>query len=263
MSDSFSGYRNPIVQGVDNIGRFDQFDLYAGEGDIVTNAGRAADGVAIAQFQILSLDVNGRLIPYTAAEFAYASGTLTFTAEPAAADTLTINGVVITFIANGAVPVGAQVAIGVAADFSDVAANLAALINGTPDSTDPNTSFPVYGTPPLAGVGVTADQAAGVLTLSAIAPGAAGDVTLAISATQPGLSAAALAGGGAEVDIEPDKAIGIAAQACAAATPGTSIPYWTAGIFNHEVLGWPAALDTLAQRQRVFAGTTIGVRQLL
>lgn len=249
-----------LASGVLNLGRFDQFDLYAGESDIVSSQAQAKDGQAIAQFQILAFDIDGRLIPWDASEFAYASGTVTFTGQPVAGETVTVNGVVITFVASGAT--GPQVNIGAA--FADTAANLAAVINGTPDGTDPNTLLPSYGTAPLAGTAVTASVSGGVVTLHAVQPGTPGNaITLTEASTNVAASAATLTGGGAEVDTEPKMAIGIAAQAAPATTPGTWLPYFTGGIFNHEVLVWPDAVATLAQRKRVFAGSDIGIGQLL
>lgn len=55
----------------------------------------------------------------------------------------------------------------------------------------------------------------------------------------------------------------IIAQPISATTPGSWVPIFTGGIFNHEALVWPAGANTLALRQQAFAGTNIGVRQLL
>lgn len=55
-------------------------------------------------------------------------------------------------------------------------------------------------------------------------------------------------------------AVAIAAQPIAANAMG---PIYTGGVFNHEALVWPAALDTLAERKAAFDGSNIGVRKLL
>lgn len=55
-----------------------------------------------------------------------------------------------------------------------------------------------------------------------------------------------------------DKCV-VAAQA---ATVGQAVPYYSAGFFNHAVLGWPAAQDTLAKRKLFFMGTPISVGDL-
>ena len=365
-------YPGLLASGVNLEGRFDQFDLYVGESDIVTDRAQAADGQAIAQFQVLTYDVDGRLIPW-AAPGEFASGTATFSSQPTAADTITINGVVITFETLGAV--GPQVNIGLTT--AATAAAFAALINGVPDSYDENGRI-VYGTPPLAGTGVNAyidtvnaptvvvltaneegtapdaitlaisgtyptlsgttlsgaqgDQASGLLgftavatatqtvtinghvvtfetggasgnaqsnigatatdsaqnlkalinanpaifgcvaqgdgaelALTAIVEGAPGNlIGLAHSNTNPTISAATLTGGGTdEEEGISSSPVAIAAQAVAATTPGTFLPIFTGGVFNHQVLGWPPGVLSLAQRRAAFARTNIGVAQLL
>lgn len=252
-----------LAAGITNLGRFDQFDLYAGESDIVTSQAQAADGQAISQFQVLSYDVNGRLVPWDASEFGYASGTLTFTGAPANNETFAINGVTITAKTSGAVAANGEFNIG--ADATANATAVAALINGTPDAADVNTSYPTYGNAPLAGTGVTATSAAGVVTFHAIAPGTAGNsITLTESLSNATVSGAGtLTGGAAESDVQAKIAVAIAAQPVDAATPGNWVPIFIGGVFNHEALVWPAAVGTLAQRKRAFAGTDISVAQLL
>jgi len=251
-----------LVAGMTQVGRFDQFDLYGGEGEIVSAQGQAVDGVAITQYQVLAMDVNGRMVPWDASEFAYASGALTFTGVAVAAETVTINGVVITWMASGAV--GPQANVGI--DGPTSATNLINLINGNPGSTDPNTGLPIYGAEPLAGTGVTAtvDATGLIVTLHAIAPGVTGNaITTTKVMANATFGAATLTGGAAEVDTDAKQAIGIAAVAVPAATPGVWMPYFSGGVFNHEALVWPGAVGTFPQRARAFAGTGIGVRQLL
>ena len=55
-----------------------------------------------------------------------------------------------------------------------------------------------------------------------------------------------------------DKCV-IAAQA---ATTGQAVPYYSGGFFNHSMLTWPAAQDTLAKRRVFFMGTPISVGDL-
>jgi hypothetical protein len=55
-----------------------------------------------------------------------------------------------------------------------------------------------------------------------------------------------------------DKCV-IAAQTAAS---GASVPFYSAGYFNHAVLTWPAALDTLAKRKEFFMGTNIQVGEI-
>ncbi|MGU2444435.1 DUF3383 family protein [Burkholderia cenocepacia] len=108
---------------------------------------------------------------------AAASGTVTLTANPAANDTVTINGTAVTFVA--AAPVGSQVLIGGSA--AATAANLQAFLAA---SADANLSQCSYST------------AGAVTTVTAIALGNAGNaITLAKSSAAITLSGATLAGG--------------------------------------------------------------------
>ena len=59
------------------------------------------------------------------------------------------------------------------------------------------------------------------------------------------------------------KAVAIAAQPVDASTPGVRIPVFISGGFNHQALVWHASLDTLGERQAVFAGSPIFVQQVL
>lgn len=73
----------------------------------------------------------------------------------------------------------------------------------------------------------------------------------------------AMAAGRLTVFTGTGTAHGIIAQPVAATTPGSWVPVFTGGVFNHEALVWPAGTNTLALRKQAFAGTNIGVRQLL
>jgi hypothetical protein len=58
--------------------------------------------------------------------------------------------------------------------------------------------------------------------------------------------------------------VGITAQPVAAVGANVDVPIFTGGFFNHEVLVWPAAVDTLAERRAAFASLqTIRVGRLL
>lgn len=103
-----------------------------------------------------------------------ASGSLNFTGQPSADDTVTLNGSVITFKASGAV--GAQVNIG-----------------GSPTLTAQALKTYINAHSAL---GVTAAGDATILTLTAIAQGTTGNAyTLAKSGTYPAVSAGTLTGG--------------------------------------------------------------------
>lgn len=235
-------YPNLLASGVNDLGRFDQFDLFAGESKIVTSQGQAANGQAIAQFQVLALDANGRYVPYVSTGD-YATGTVTFTANPTAADTITINGQAITFVAG--TPAANQVEI--EATLAETLTSTVALINAHPATFN-----------------VTASASATVLTLTAIPEGTAGNtIALADSSTNTAVSGATLTDVGASEVVPSGDAVAIAAQAVDAATPGNWLPVFIGGVFNHEALLWPAGFITLADRKAAFAGTPISVTQLL
>lgn len=238
-----ASYPGLLAGGITDLGRFDQFDLYAGEGDIVTDQGQAADGQAILQFQVIARDADGRIVPW-AGTGEYATGTITFNAQPSAADTVSVNGADITFVSSA--PGATDVLIGTTT--ADTAAALADVINSDPDT-----------------YAVTATANGIVVTVAAIEAGSGGNaIALAASGTNPDVSGATLTDASDTSEPVPsDKPIGIAAQPVDATTPGTSLPYFTGGVFNHEALVWPAGLNTLADRKRAFDGTNIGVRQLL
>jgi phage tail sheath gpL-like len=176
----------------------------------------------------------------------YATGTITVGGQPANTNTVTINGQAITFITSGT-PSAIQVMVG--ADTTETATNLRAVINSDPE---------LYG--------VTASGTGTTVTLTAIAIGTAGNsITLTEAVTDAGftVSGATLSGANAAEDVPSGNAMAIAAQAVSAATPGAFFPAFTGGSFNHEVLGWPAGLQTLRARKLTFAGTNIQVKQLL
>jgi hypothetical protein len=59
-------------------------------------------------------------------------------------------------------------------------------------------------------------------------------------------------------------AVAILAQPVNTASPAGDrrAPIFVGGVFNHQVLVWPAATDTLLERQAAFNGTDITVQQL-
>ena len=106
-----------------------------------------------------------------------ASGTATFSANPANNDTLTIGGTAITFVTSGAT--GNQVNIG--ASLAATLASLLALLVGSADTNLVKFEYAVNGS---------------VLAFSAATPGIVGNtLTLAKSSTAITLSAATLTGG--------------------------------------------------------------------
>lgn len=120
-----------------------------------TGVGSSAAIVNIARF--LESEVNGRGINVVYFDTAVsASTTGTFTGAPTAADTITVNGVVFTARASGAVANEFNIGTSVTA----TAANLAAAINAS-------TTTGIVGV-------VGASSAAGVVTFFSIVPGAVG-----------------------------------------------------------------------------------------
>lgn len=224
----------PVALAGSNLaeGTFDPFELYAGDADVVSSHGTASG--AITQFQVLARNEDGNLVPYNELTGA-ASKAGTFSAAGTDADTITINGQAITLKTAAA----ATYDVTIGADAAHTATAVAALINAHPDTFN-----------------VRATVSGAVVTLYALAPGAGGN-SIAISESSTSFSfaggATALSGGADETEA---RAVGIAATAAA---DGQTFPYFTAGCFNHAVLGWPAELTTLAQRQAVFDRTPIQI----
>lgn len=236
-------YPDLLASGVNSLGRHDPFDLMAGEGPIVDDTGQAADGVAISQFQVLMRTADGRLTPMTLTGD-YATGSYVVGGQPTAADTITVNGVVLTFRA--APTLADEIAIGT--DATATAVNIAARINLEPERFH-----------------MTATSSGTTVTLTSEEIGTAGNaltIVEGVTSASFTVSGATLTGADAAEDIPSRNAIGVAMQAVTAATPGPYLPIRVGGIFNHEALIWPAGLVTLEERKRAFDGTMLGVRQL-
>lgn len=237
-------YPDLLAKGVDDLGRFDPFDLMAGDGPIVDDQGQAADGVAIVQFQVVMRNADGRLVPLTTVGD-YAVGSYVVGGQPTAADTITVNGVVLTFRA--APTLADEIAIGATA--TETAENIAARLNLEPER-----------------FGVTASSTGTTVNLVAEDVGTAGNsITIVEGVTSASftVSGATLTGANAAEDVPSGDAVGVAMQPVDAATPGAWFPVRVGGIFNHEALVWPVGLATLEQRKRAFDGTMLGCRQLL
>lgn len=159
---------------------------------VVTATGVAVSGAAIgpastARYRefvnALTSDLSGTLMGMQAAQIiarmesgqARATGTITYSGTPVADETLTVNGVVLTFKATSA----SRAQITISADNTIQARNTVAIINNNPS---------------LIGV-VVATSALGVVTVEAVATGFAGHaLTLAEAATGTAVSAATLSG---------------------------------------------------------------------
>lgn len=234
-----------LAAGITDLGRITPVSgPYLGGGN--TGEAQAADGQAIQQWEVCAYNAAGRLVPLSSTGD-YATGTVTFGANPLPAETLVINGQAITFVASGAT--GFQVNIG--ADATATATATKALINANPGTFKAVAS----------GTGT-------VVTLTATDIGTAGNavtVTDTVVAAGFTVSAATLTGGTATVE-EVGNPVAIAAQAVVAATPGSKLPIFVSGRFdgtdNAPVgnrLIWPAGIQTLDQRRLAFAGTPIFV----
>jgi hypothetical protein len=237
------------LAGNGNEGSFLPVQLYAGESDIVTTYETVAAGFNVAQYAVLGRRADGKVVPWAPATSdeagkLFAGGTITVASQPTAADTITINGIVITFEASGAT--GDQVNLGGTTTIT--AQNLQTFINAN-----------------VSRLGVNSAGTANILTLIAEAAGAAGNaITLAKSGTNPTLSGATLTGGAdnaGEAAME-SRPMGIAMQAINATSVDVSGPVAIGGVFNHEALVWPSTVTTLLARKAAFDRSDISVKAL-
>jgi hypothetical protein len=242
-------YPNLLAAGVTDLGRLDQFQLYAGDTDVITQDGTAADATLIEQFRVVGMNAANKIVPWNPTGVgtvgqAYATGALTYSGTGTAADTVTIGTTVITLVAAGAV--GNQYNIGATAIAT--AQNLKAFVNANTEA-----------------LGVNASGDAAVITLEANTPGTAAN---AIATTEAGsetsFGAATLAGGtNVTAPLPESRAIGFAMQGVPATTPGVSLPYAVQGMFNPAALVWPEGIVDINAQKAAFAGTAVAVRQLL
>lgn len=212
---------------------------------LVTENFPVAAGVALAAFSVVGL-LAGNLaladddqVPATRA-----TGTVTFSGQPANADTVTIAGQVYTFktvltATAGDVLIGASQAASVA--------NLLAAIN-----TDAGGGVTyAAATPENPSVVADADTAA-IIGINARDPGTAGNaITLAKSGANIAVSAATLAGGSDQVGVVP---IGITNAPVLNTGNAQSVDIFRAGCFNPEALTWGASYDTDAKKAAAFRG---------
>lgn len=239
-----ASYPPLLARGITDEGRFDQFDLFSGSGPWNTTQMQAADGQAILQFQVLSLDASGRLIPLSQTGD-YATGSIVVGGNPVSTNTVSVNGNALTFVV--ASPGANDCVIGTSTQVT--ADNIRAAINANPSRYN-----------------VTAGGTTTTVTLTANVVGTAGNsIALAEGVTDAlfTVSGATLAGADAAEDIPSRNAFAIAAQPVAAATPGGWVPIFISGGFNHQALVWPDGMGSLAQRKLIFAGTPVYVQQLL
>lgn len=232
-------YPPNLASGVDNEGSWLPTELYAGESDIVTDRGQCG-ATAIAILQIVARAEDGLIVPYDGV-LGLANKAGTFSSTGTEGDTITINGQVFTARATPVAPTDFRIG----ADANATATNFNTVLN-LPANYDLTN--------------VRASRTGAVVTVFAMTPGVGGN-SIPITKTSTAFTwaggATTLSGGSDQTE---GRAIGIAAQA---ATPGEWLPFFTGGVFNHEVLVWPAPFDTLAKRQAVFDRTNLQVSRLL
>lgn len=118
---------------------------------------------------------------------AAASGAVTFTGQPVAGNTITINGTVWTFVASGAT--GTQVNIG--PTLGDTIDNLATALEASADVNTEALTFQAY---PQSPGGLAEGSGANQLVYAAEAVGTAGNA-LVVSTNVPGATVTAMSGG--------------------------------------------------------------------
>jgi hypothetical protein len=280
MSGTFGNfvptYPNPLASGVLVDSTFVPFQPWAGEAQVVTQAMMANS--SLAQFTVVALDsLNGDgVVAWNpnagdGAPVASATGTYTFSAAPAANDTVTIAGNVITWAVAGTAPVAipaapesgeypietsGTVTIGSAVSAGQVIGDdIYPTAMTAAQASAYNLMLYVNAFSSTLGVNATVDVTGLIVTIEANSPGTAGNsITIAKSSSAIAVSGSTLAGGTVDSSrpLTTGNAIGFLMQP---STAGSLCPVCLAGAPNHEILIWPAGINTIAQRKAAFAGT--------
>jgi len=152
--------------------------LIAGRFPLVTSqAIKLTGGVKLARGSVLGRVTEGAVGAATGIQ---ATGSLTFELQPAPADTITLNGTVITFVAANVIPGAGQVALGLT--LNQTLENLIAYLQASADAQLVKFSYQIEG--------------GDVLELTAVAGGVGGNaLTLATTSAEIVRSGATLAGG--------------------------------------------------------------------
>jgi len=180
---------NPTQYGDNPIGPFIQpyayipDQLIAGDAKVITASVQIGGGVQYQRGTVMGVSGFGTFT--TSAGTAFASGNVTFAAVPTVGDTLTLNGTVISFVAQN--PIGNQIVVAAtgttpAPTAAQVAGAVVALCSGSTDTNLVKFTYSAAGT---------------VVTLTAASAGTSGNaLTLATSdSAAMTLSGATLSGG--------------------------------------------------------------------
>lgn len=214
-------------------GSFSPVQLYSGDKAPITTSYVVEDEAVLTKYQVVALNSTGEVCAWNPMAYDlvgddYATGVLTFSGTGTAADTITLNGNVITMKAGDATG-NNQFNIGASATLSAQA--FLALVNAYPDLYD-----------------VTASGGAAAITLTRRIPGTAGN---AYTTTEAGTGAsfgAATLTGGTDLAVQKYKGvpIGIAMQACDNTDDGKSCPVLIEAVLNPAALTWPAVSENFA-----------------
>jgi hypothetical protein len=215
------------------LGTFSPVQLYSGEKPPVTTSYVVEDTAVLAKYEVVALNSAGEVcawdpMAYDTIGDAYATGTITFSGTGTAADTITLNGTVIT-MRGGDAAGDDEFNIGASATLSAQA--FKTLVNTYPDVYD-----------------VVATGGAAAITLTRRIPGTAGNAyTTTESGTGASFGAATLTGG-TDIVVKRYKGvpIGITMQACDNTDDGKSVPVLIEGVLNPDALVWPDVSENFA-----------------
>lgn len=230
-------------QGDDFIG----VELFSGSTPLPATEDFAVQaGVALAAFAVVALV--GNYLVMADEDFVapvQASATITFSGQPTAADTVTVNGQVYTF---RAALTGAANEVLIGANQAATQNNLIAAIN-----TDAGAGA-TYGTGTAEhATAIARLNSSTIVGLAARTAGVGGNaLTLAKSGANIAVSAANFAGGLDQVGAAP---IGVTTAPVKASATDQRVAAFRSGCFNPEALTWHASYDTDAKKAAAFRGS--------